>query len=235
MGEKTGVKGVSWNKKDKKWFVTYRGNYFGSFERIEDAIKLRKKIESEGQQRFCVVCGKSIPPDRHSNAKTCSEECAAEKNRRHRAGHQPNEPIEMERTNGECEMCGKKTGRGPKARFCLRCFKKRRSMQTMESYKKMKKIKNGEIPDPPRICVVCGNEIPPSRNRAAKTCSDECSAAKNGWRLKSDKNHTQTINFMLQQDAVEKIRETARVMGISVSEYVRELIQRGIERAEENK
>ena len=40
MGEKTGVKGVSWNKKDKKWFVTYRGNYFGSFERIEDAIKL---------------------------------------------------------------------------------------------------------------------------------------------------------------------------------------------------
>ena len=58
---------------------------------------------------------------------------------------------------------------------------------------------------------------------------------KNGWRLKSDKNHTQTINFMLQQDAVEKIRETARVMGISVSEYVRELIQRGIERAEENK
>lgn len=157
------------------------------------------------------------------------------KNRRRRAGHQPNEPIEMERTSGECEMCGKKTGRGPKARFCLRCFKKRRSMQTMESHKKMKKIKNGEIPDPPRICVVCGNEIPPSRNRAAKTCSNECSASKNGWRLKSAKNHTQTINFMLQQDAIEKIREAAHTRGISVSEYVRELIQRGIERAEENK
>lgn len=233
--KKSGVKGVTWNKKGQKWFVAYRGNYFGSFDCIEDAIKKRREIESEEPQRICVVCGKPIPLDRHSNATTCSEACVEEKDRLHRARNKPGDTIEKKRISGECEICGKKTGRGPNARFCLRCFKKRRSTQSMESHKKMKKIKNGEIPDPPRICVVCGREIPLSRNRAAKTCSDECSAAKNGWRTKSAKNHTQTINFMLQQDTAEKIRETARLRGISVSEYVRELIQRGIERIDETK
>ena len=85
--KKSGVKGVSWNKKTQKWIVKLSNKYFGSFANLEDAIQKRREIETTQKTatRFCVVCGKPIPPDRHKNATTCSEACVKEKSRRYMA------------------------------------------------------------------------------------------------------------------------------------------------------
>lgn len=48
---KSGVTGVSWDKKSKKWFVNIGYNnktiYLGRFDELEDAIEVRKKAEEK--------------------------------------------------------------------------------------------------------------------------------------------------------------------------------------------
>ena len=84
--KKSGVKGVTWNKKTKKWIVKLSYRYIGSFDSLETAIQKRREIETTKMTtRFCVVCGKPIPPDRHKNATTCSDACVREKSRRYMA------------------------------------------------------------------------------------------------------------------------------------------------------
>lgn len=101
--KKSGVKGVSWNKKTQKWIVMRRNKYFGSFDHVEDAIKRRREIELMEPQRFCVVCGKPIPPDRHKNATTCSDACVKEKSRRYmKAKYEEYKQDPNKRRNGNC-------------------------------------------------------------------------------------------------------------------------------------
>lgn len=247
--QKSGVKGVTWNENDQKWIVMRRNKYFGSFDHVEDAIKKRREIELMDPQRFCVICGKPIPPDRHPNATTCSDECVREKDRRYmatkHADYKMNKPAPKTPTvkaPKKCEMCGESIPGESKARFCPRCSRERRSVQVMESARKMKLIKRGEIPDPPRICIVCGNEIAENRSRRAKTCSDECSEMlnkqrsrenyeikhpeKKGRGRKPSNKHMQTLTITVPPEMLRDVRNAAKAQDISVSEYVRGLIQR---------
>lgn len=43
----SGYKGVSWDKKSGKWRVTYCRKHYGYFNKLEDAIEARKKLELE--------------------------------------------------------------------------------------------------------------------------------------------------------------------------------------------
>ena len=147
--KKSGVKGVSWNKKTKKWIVMRRNKYFGSFDHVEDAIKRRREIESMDSQRFCVICGKPIPPDRHKNATTCSDACVKEKSRRYM-----------------------------KAKY--------------EEYKQ-----------------------DPNKRR-------------NG-------NRMHAFSVFIPKDTLEELKETAHKRGITASEYIRELLQQGIENEKRRK
>ena len=256
--KKSGVKGVTWNEKDQKWIVMRRNKYFGSFDHVEDAIKKRREIELMEPQRFCVICGRPIPPDRHPNAITCSDECVREKDRRYMAtkyaDYKMNKPAQKPSTVKalkKCEMCGESIPRESKARFCPHCSRERRSVQVMESARKMKLIKRGEIPDQPRICVVCGNEIAENRSRRAKTCSDECSEMLNKQRSrenyeikhpekkrrgrKPSNKHMQTLTITVPPEMLRDVRNVAKAQDISVSEYVRGLIQRHIDNQDKPK
>lgn len=251
--KKSGVKGVSWNKKTQKWIVKLANKYFGSFGNLDDAIKKRKEVETQKTpDRFCVVCGKPIPPDRHPNATTCSDECVREKDRRYMATmNKPASKTSTVKALKKCEMCGESIPGESKARFCPRCSRERRSVQVMESARKMKLIKRGEIQDPPRICVVCGNEIAENRSRRAKTCSDECSEMlnkqrsrenyeikhpeKKGRGRKPSNKHMQTLTITVPPEMLRDVRNTAKAQGISVSEYVRGLIQKRIDNQDEPK
>lgn len=256
--KKSGVKGVTWNEKGQKWIVMRRKKYFGSFDHVEDAIKRRREIELMEPQRFCVICGRPIPPDRHPNATTCSDECVREKDRRYRAtkyaDYKMNKPAPKTSTVKalkKCEMCGESIPRESKARFCPHCSRERRSVQVMESARKMKLIKRGEIQDPPRICVVCGNEIAENRSRRAKTCSDECSEMlnkqrsrenyeikhpeKKGRGRKPSNKHMQSLTITVPPEMLRDVRNVAKAQDISVSEYVRGLIQRHIDNQDEPK
>lgn len=146
----------------------------------------------------------------------------------------------------KCETCGESIPGESKARFCQRCLRKRHSAQVIESSEKMEKIKKGEILDPPRTCVICGNEILRTRNRQAKTCSDTCSQKLNKQRMRENYikkhpvkrppgrkptgNNMQPLNVAVPQDVLKKIKTTAREKEITVSEYVRKLIQQGVEK-----
>ena len=43
----SGVTGVRWNKKAKRWVAYIGRKHLGSFKNIEDAIKIRKKAEKD--------------------------------------------------------------------------------------------------------------------------------------------------------------------------------------------
>lgn len=43
----SGYKGVTWNKKDKKWRSKKNGKLLGSFDLIDDAIECRKQSDSK--------------------------------------------------------------------------------------------------------------------------------------------------------------------------------------------
>ena len=147
--KKSSVKGVSWDKKNRKWIVKLANKYFGSFENLDDAVKRRREVETQKTPvRFCVVCEKPIPPDRHRNATTCSEACAKEKSRRYMA---------------------------------LRHDSKKGSSQ------------------------------------------------------KRSGNRMHALTVFVPQNVFEELKTTAQEREISVGEYVRELIQQGIENEEENK
>lgn len=148
--KKSGVKGVSWNKKTQKWIVKLANKYFGSFDNLDDAIKKRKEVETpKTTTRFCVVCGKPIPPDRHKNATTCSDACVKEKSRRYM-----------------------------KAKY--------------EEYKQ-----------------------DPNKRR-------------NG-------NRMHAFSVFIPKDTLEELKETAHKRGITTSEYIRELLQQGIENEKRRK
>jgi len=44
---KSGIKGVCWSTKDKKWLAFYRGKIGGSFNTIEAAAEHRRKMEND--------------------------------------------------------------------------------------------------------------------------------------------------------------------------------------------
>lgn len=100
--KKSGVKGVSWNKKTQKWIVKLSNKYFGSFNSLEDAIQKRREIENQKRNdycsneckkigkeqyhkeryqstrpkpRICVICGQPIPADKNPRAIVCSDAC----------------------------------------------------------------------------------------------------------------------------------------------------------------
>lgn len=45
--KKSGVKGVTWNAKNRKWVVKLSSEYLGSFDNLEDAIQKRKEAETQ--------------------------------------------------------------------------------------------------------------------------------------------------------------------------------------------
>ena len=45
-GSKSGIRGISWDNKNKDWIINVKGQYFGRTKDIEEAAKLSKeKIE----------------------------------------------------------------------------------------------------------------------------------------------------------------------------------------------
>lgn len=218
--KKSGVKGVSWNKNTQKWIVKLANKYFGSFDNLDDAIKKRKEVEiQETPARFCVVCGKPIPPDRHKNAKTCSDECVRGKNRRYRVND-----ASCEDSVWKCEMCGEDLPANTKAHYCPRCQKKRRSEIVYSSYKKMEKIKRGEAP--PKTCIICGNPIPDTRGHMAKTCSESCAKIRQKaicmeyYRKKHPDRkikkrltggHARQLSINLQENIVEQLKKSLMI------------------------
>ena len=44
---KSGVVGVTWNRKNGKWSVAYKGKYIGVYGTIEEAVKARKNAEAQ--------------------------------------------------------------------------------------------------------------------------------------------------------------------------------------------
>lgn len=47
IDNKSGVTGVQWHKRSKKWYVTVGNKYIGMFERKEDAIKARRESAND--------------------------------------------------------------------------------------------------------------------------------------------------------------------------------------------
>ena len=72
---KSGIHGITWNKKLGKWMVYCGKKYLGTYPDVEDAIAAKKSYEITKPQKLCKVCGKPIPRERNQRNNYCSEEC----------------------------------------------------------------------------------------------------------------------------------------------------------------
>ena len=111
------IRGVSWHAGIQKWYVSYRGEYLGTFDALEDAIQVRKMAEADGPKRFCVVCGNPIPPESIGNVLTCSSECSKIRMQQNSRKREQRKKAEQQKF---CAVCGKpiqKLTRGT-AKYC---------------------------------------------------------------------------------------------------------------------
>lgn len=111
------IRGVSWHAGIQKWQVSYRGEYLGTFDALEDAIQVRKMAEADGKKRFCAVCGNPIPPESIGNVLTCSSECSKIRMQQNSRKREQRKRAERQKF---CAVCGKpiqKLTRG-RAKFC---------------------------------------------------------------------------------------------------------------------
>lgn len=72
---KSGVGGITWNKRNKKWMVYCGNKYIGLFKALDDAVAAKKDYEVTHPKKRCKVCGKLIPRAWNQQNDFCSDEC----------------------------------------------------------------------------------------------------------------------------------------------------------------